>query len=286
MISYLLVVLGILGATLIPAYIALYLIPNVKQIPKRYIAAAGFGLTLWFFYDTFGDAGQLGVNNSVASLADFGGWPHVELIVSFLLGITALAIFDHFALGRTNISATSVKQDAETISPTYSKMLFLIPVAVAAVMGIHGLGEGWDAAAQASVPSTTSFAGAFGGVLPLVSYPIHKFLEASIIAAVYSCYVARTGTHLKTASWQIPVLGVLFGGTSVIGAALGYYLIFDTTYFYAFGVTAALYAALRLVEPINPRFNLANNPPMYLGGKVFLSVSIGFFLLYGAALLH
>lgn len=285
MISYLLVVLGIFGATLIPAYIALYLIPNLKQIPLRYIAAAGLGLTFWFFFDTMGDAGQLGENSSVASLSTFGGWPHVGVIVAFLLGITTLAIFDHFAVPRSSAKA-GAGQNAGTILPSYSKMLFLIPAAVAAVMGIHGLAEGWDFATTASAPSTGSLTIAFGGLLSLVSYPIHKFLEASIIAAAYSCYVARTKISMKTASWQIPVLGLLFGGTSVIGAALGYYIPFDTTYFYAFGVTAALYATLRLVEPVSPRFDLESNPPMYLGGKLFLSFAIGFFLLYGAALLH
>ena len=72
----------------------------------------------------------------------------------------------------------------------------------------------------------------------------------------------------------------------MIGASIGYYLSFDTTFFYAFGVTSAMYAVLRLVEAIQPAFKVGQNNPAYLGGRIFLALAIGFFLLYLAALLH
>ena len=85
----------------------------------------------------------------------------------------------------------------------------------------------------------------------------------------------------------MPVLGLLFGLTSVIGSIVGYFVAFNTVFFYAFGVTSGIYAAIRLAGPL-----ISNTKgsygliPSYLGAKTFLFVGIGFFLLYSAALLH
>jgi hypothetical protein len=154
-------------------------------------------------------------------------------------------------------------------------------------MGIHGLGEAWDfAGVAAGVSGTTDIVTAFGGWNPIVSYPIHKFLEATIISIVYTIYVERCGMARKT-DWQLPVLGLLFGLTSLIGSIVGYFVPFDTTYFFAFGVTSGIYAAIRLAGALTSNakdcFGIV---PSYLGAKVFLFVGIGFFLLYSAALLH
>ena len=48
MISFALSLVGVLGATLIPAYLALYLVANLKIVNVRYIAALGVGLVFWF----------------------------------------------------------------------------------------------------------------------------------------------------------------------------------------------------------------------------------------------
>jgi hypothetical protein len=279
--------LGILGTTLVPAYIGLYLVSNLRFVRTRYVAAAGVGLAFWFFYDTMGDAASLEENNSVYPPYLFGGLPHFALIGAFVAGVAALAIFDHFA-----VSAPRSQGGTSDASRANPRLLFLIPVALAAVMGIHGLGEGWDAAsAVAGAPFNgasilDSLIQAFGTVPAVVSYPIHKFLEASIIGAAYTCYVSMSGGVVKTKWWDIPLLGILFGGPSVVGATLGYYVPVDTTYFFAFGVTSALYAALRLVEPTRAGFKVGVDAPSYLGWKVFLAMAVGFFLLYGAALLH
>jgi len=259
--------LGILGATLIPTYIALYLVTNLKFIHIRYIAAAAIGLTFWFFLDTIGDSTYLGVDSGFN-----GGLSQAGLLIAFVLGFVALAVFDHVAV-----------QDAKS-GPNDSKFLVLIPIAVAAVMGIHGLGEGWDFGSAAS-PAGSSLIDAFGGWGAVASYPIHKFLEASIVAATYSAYVGRNSIASR-AKWHLPVLGLLFGLTSIIGASIGYYVSLNTTYFFAFGVTAAFYAALRLVEAINPRFKIGDGAPSYLGWKVFLIIVVGFLVFYTAALLH
>ena len=274
MIGYALTVLGILGATLVPVYIALYLVTNLRAIPTRYLAAAGVGLVFWFFFDTLGNAAQLDVNQSFT-----GGSSHVGVVIAFVAGVSVLGLFDHFAVPRP----TEEVNASASARGSNSKALFLSPLGVAAVMGIHGLAEGWDFGSAAAVVSGNTLADAFGGLSPLVSYPIHKFLEASIIAIVYLAFVGRGNA---TAKWHLPVLGLLFGFTPVVGASIGYYISQDTTFFYAFGVTAALYSALRLVEATHPRFKIGDGNPSYLGGKIFVALVIGFFLLYGAALLH
>jgi hypothetical protein len=280
MIDYATTVGGILVATLVPGYIALYLIPSLKNVPVRYLAAAAVGLTLWFFFDTMGDASQLDVNEAVYPIDQFGGYIHFAVIITFVAGIVTLAIFDHFAVPKPLPSATS----SATVGSESLRGLVLIPIAVAAVMGIHGLGEGWDFAATASQATTQSLVDAFGTFAALVSYPIHKFLEATIVGIVYTIYVGKNPSLRQ--KWHIPVIGILFGLTSVIGASIGYYVSGDTTYFFAFGVTSTIYALLRLVGPIFTRFSASIKSELYLGPKVFLAVAVGFFIFYFAALLH
>jgi hypothetical protein len=280
MISYGITVLSILVGTLIPAYLALYIIPRLKPIQTAILAAGGVGLTFWFFFDTMGDAAQLDVNSAIYPFSAFGGIDHFAVILAFALGIAALAVIDHVA-----VPDSSLEEGHVPTSGLKSKTLIFVPITVALVMGIHGLGEGWDFASAASASTTSSLIDAFGGWNAVISYPLHKFFEASIIAAVYTCYVGRTELAQKS-SWNIPVLGLFFGLTSVIGSAIGYYVSLDTTYFYAFGVTAAFYASIRLAEAMSNKFAIGVNAPTYLGGTKFLALAVGFFLLYTAALFH
>jgi hypothetical protein len=276
---------------LIPAYIALYLFPNLKSVPTKYLAALGIGLTFWFWTDTIGDATYLDENAALWPPSAFGGLYHVAVIFAFILGIAALAVFDHLAVSAPSsyegVPTTSQVSTKSAASSFVTGALFFVPVAVAAVMGIHGLGEGWDFAGVAvGVSGSTDIVTAFGGWTPVVSYPLHKFFEASIISIVYTIYVQRNSIA-KKAAWQLPLLGLLFGLTSVIGSVVGYFVALDTTFFYAFGVTSGFYAAIRLAGPL-----IANTKgtvgtlPSYLGAKTFVFLAIGFFLLYFAALLH
>ena len=280
MIGYGITVAAIFFGTLIPAYLALFIVPRLKPIQTAVLAAAGVGLTFWFFYDTMGDAVALDVNSAIYPFSAFGGIDHFAIILAFALGIAALAIFDYIGVpdGRFETG------EASTMSGK-SKTLIFIPIAVAAVMGIHGLGEGWDFASGAAAATTPDLVTAFGGWNAVISYPLHKFLEATIIAAVYTCYVGRAELAQK-ARWHLPVLGLLFGLTSVIGTSIGYYVSVDTSYFFAFGVTTALYAAIRLAQATSDRFSVGINAPAYLGGRKFVALGTGFFLLYIAALFH
>lgn len=230
MIGYATTVVTILFGTLIPAYLVLCLIPRLKAVSTTRIAAAGVGLTFWFFFDTMGDAAQLDVNQAIYPLSAFGGISHFAVITAFAAGIAALAIIDNFAVPNSKFEDGQI-----SVTGPKSKSLVLVPIAVAAVMGIHGMGEGWDFASAASATTTANPIQAFGSWNVIISYPLHKFFEASIIATVYTCYVGRAELAQK-ASWHIPVLGLLFGLTSVIGSSIGYYVSLDTTYFYAFGV--------------------------------------------------
>ena len=279
MIAFSLIFGGILFATLIPEFIALYLVSS-RFVSVRYLAAAAVGLTFWFFFDTIGGAVSLDSNYSIYPIDQFGGWPHVGLILAFALGIAVLAMFDHYALTNRKVAGDQPRSDWR---------LFLIPAGLALVMGLHSLGEGWDASSAVAAAQINSgsvldaLTQAFGSIPAVISYPIHKFLEAVIIGAVYAAFVSGSGQ--KPARWHIPVLVDIFATPSVLGATLGYYISFDTSYFYAFGVTSAMYAVLRLVEATNPAFKSGAGPSV-LGSKTFIAMAGGFFLLYFAALLH
>lgn len=278
MIGLPLIFAGITLATLLPAFAALYIVSLQRTVPVRYLAAAAVGIAFWFFFDTMGDAGSLEENNSLYPLSLFGGAQHIILILSFVAGVAVLAAFDSYTL-------RAGKGSAGAPVPS-SRPLFLIPFALALVMGIHTLGEGWDAASAAYAPASTTsiyqaMIQAFGNVSALASYPIHKFLEATIIGVAYAAYVRGAGRW-----WDIPVLGLLFAGPSAIGVLLGYTLSFDTSYLFAFGVSAAIYAVIRLVEPMAPGFRAGVTPPNELGTKAFVALTVGFLLLYTAALLH
>jgi hypothetical protein len=275
MIDYPTAVLGILAATLIPVWISLYIVSNLKFVKLQYLAMAGIGLTFWFFYDTLGNAAAVGVADGFG-----GGVPHVGVVIVFLTGIAALAIIDQIAVPSTEVYNQEGNQNK------YSKFVFLIPAGLAFVMGMHGFGEGWDFGSAAQGVTTGGLLDAFGGGLgAIVSYLMHKFLEAAIIGVVYAVFVYRNSLAVK-AWWHMPVLGLLFGGQSVLGAATGYNISFDTTYFYTFGATSAFYSAIRLAEAANPRFKIGENAPFRLGPLAFTALAIGFLLLYSAALFH
>lgn len=277
MIPFSFIVPAIALATFIPAYASLYAVSWVRRIPPRYLAAAGVGLAFWYFFDTTGDAAALQENNAVYPASLFGGLPHILLIGCFVAGLTTIALLDNFAVRDQGSSRAR------------RNLPLLIPLAVALVMGVHSLGEGWDAVSGVSTGPATALTGlpalveAYGTFPAVVSYPLHKFLEATIVAVLYLGFVIIPNGG-KTRWWEIPVLGLFFAGPSTIGAAIGYFNSFDTTYFFAFSVASALYAALRLAELASPRFDGA--APTRFGLKTFVALVIGFLLLYGAALLH
>ena len=134
MIGYALSVAGILGATLIAVYIALYLVTNLKQVSTRDLAAAGLGLVFWFFFDTMGNAAQLDVNESFT-----GGAAHVGIVIAFVVGVAALCLFDHFAMPD---SASSVPRQAWGREAKAPKLYFLSPQPSPLLRESTGWGKG------------------------------------------------------------------------------------------------------------------------------------------------
>ena len=123
MISYATTLLAITAGTLIPAYLALYIIPRLRPVQTAVLAAAGVGLTFWFFFDTMGDASQLDVNSAIYPFSSFGGATHFAVIAAFLGGIAALAIIDHFG-----VLDSKFEDGHPAISGTKSKTLILVPI--------------------------------------------------------------------------------------------------------------------------------------------------------------
>ena len=110
LIDYATAVLGILGATLIPIFISLYIVTNLKFIKLQYLAMAGIGLAFWFFYDTMGNAAAVGVGDGFG-----GGLPHVGVVIVFLAGITVLAIIDRAAVPDTSVYESSDTQNCQQV---------------------------------------------------------------------------------------------------------------------------------------------------------------------------
>src|SRR5579864_9228928 len=75
-IDYETAVLGILGATLFPVWISLYVVTNLKFVKLQFLAMAGIGLTFWFFYVTMGNAAAVGVSGGFG-----GGLPHLGVVI-------------------------------------------------------------------------------------------------------------------------------------------------------------------------------------------------------------
>ncbi len=78
-------------------------------------------------------------------------------------------------------------------------------------------------------------------------------------------------------------MSIVFVIPSLIGAATGYVLAYDTTYFFALGTGAAIYVVFRLAGPLFiPSEVTTNREPI----KVAVSWILGIMALYASALFH
>ncbi len=254
------------ASTLIPAFFGLLLIVRVgMKLRARYVAAFAFGILFWFFVDTITGAASLDVNSGFT-----GGVGQVAIVGLFVIGL--LFFF-------------SVDRNRNIFSPQLAvgKYGLAISVLVAVALGIHGLGEGAAFGGTAALTTSTSLLDTFGGISGGVAYVLHKALEPMIIGA---CYCAYSIQHAKTTIGRIrdlAVLSVIFTIPSLIGAASGYYLTYDSSYFYALGTGTAIYAAVRLFGPMFDNSNAASSKESI---TMAVLITLGLLTIYFAALFH
>src|SRR5947199_10078716 len=238
---------------------------NRGRIDEKYLAAFAFGIFLWFFVDTISGSATLDVNSGFG-----GGLAQVTVVILFLAGVLFFFSVDR---NRNLFSAESA----------IGKYGVVIPLLVAAAVGIHGLGEGWDYGHHVYMTSSTNLLDTFGGINAGVAYVLHKALEPMMIGACYAFYTkcqARNGARWIRDTF---LLSMVFSLASLVGAATGYFVSFDTTYFFAMGTGTSIYAAMRLVGPLFAPSQITKSNYSVLIAVAFL---VGFIAIYFAALFH
>lgn len=255
-----------LAATIVPAFIGLFIIVWVgTRVRPIYTASFGFGIFLWFFFDTIGGAASLAVNNGFT-----GGAAQAAVVGLFIFGL--LLFF--WADADRNIFS------AELASGKYG---LAIPILVALALGIHGLGEGSIFGTAAATTSSTTLLDTFGGPNAGIAYVLHKGLEPMMIGACYSVYSTGRGNGIRRRFKDLFSLGAVFAAPSLLGAASGYFIAFETHYFFALGVGTSIYAAIRLVAPL---FSSSKPPNPTDSSKLAIALLLGFLAIYLAALFH
>jgi hypothetical protein len=254
------------AATFLPALAALTVIVGAnKFVGGRYLSAFALGIFLWFFVDTISGSATLDVNSGFD-----GGSAQVAVVILFVVGVLIFFLIDR---NRNIFSAESA----------IGKYGMIIPFLVAAAVGIHGLGEGWDFGHTAYATSSADLLNAFGGVMAGVAYVLHKALEPMMVGA---CYVHYTkGQARNGARWirDLFLLSIAFIFASLVGAVGGYFVSFDTTYFFALGTGTSIYAAFRLVGPLFiPSQTVRSKDTV----AIAIALLLGFIAIYIAALFH
>ncbi|MBI3859514.1 MAG: hypothetical protein HY296_04655 [Thaumarchaeota archaeon] len=252
-----------LASTAAPAFIGLTAIAWAGRFVRpRYLTAFAFGIFLWFFVDTIGGSANLYVDLGLTGGAD------------------QLAVFTLFVIGFVLLFAADNEMFA---SETAQSLGLRVPLLVAIAVSVHGFGEGTAFGSTAAKTSSASLLDAFGGTDAGVAYVLHKLLEPTMIGACYVAYRQTKGT--KNAFWlkDITVLALLFTIPSLIGAATGYFISYNATYFFALGTGTSIYAALRLVRPL---YGGSDPPAPYGSLKVGVWFALGFTCIYLAALFH
>ncbi len=254
------------AATFIPAFFGLLLIIfSGTFVRAKYLAAFAIGVFLWFFVDTISGAASLDVNSGFT-----GGGGQVALSGLFAVGLLAIFILD---------------RNRNILSPQLAvgKFGLAIPWIAAAAVGIHGFGEGAAFGGTAALTSSTSLLDAFGGVTGGVAYLLHKALEPMMIGA---CYLLYARDHAKTIGARLSdllVLSLTFTIPSLIGAATGYYLTYDSSFFYALGTGTSIYALVRLAGPLYDNTQPTNSKEPI---RIAIAIVLGLLVIYFAALFH
>ena len=232
-----------------------------RYLRPSYFLAFSLGVLLWVFTDVIDEAGKIDVEASFS-----GGLEQATIIVLFVIGIVSFLCVD-----RSTFSA--VVSDAGGI---------LAPLLFAVAVGVHGLGEGIAFGAVSATSPFDSLVIAFGGEAAGAAYVIHKFLEAMAIGSFYLLVLDSRATRPSVHFRNIAALTAVFIVPSIAAMAVGYYVQFNSVYFFSIGTGALLYAMLRLGAP------LFTSVPLGRWGsfKTGLWFTVGFLLVYFAALFH
>jgi hypothetical protein len=255
-------------ATAVPAFVGLSLVFFVgRSAGSRYAAAFALGIFFWFFVDTIEGSSDLLVNYGFT-----GGIDQAAVVALFAVGLVLLFLAD-------DLSQQGLFSGAQKLGN-----LPLVPILAALAVGIHGLGEGSAFGSTAALTQSTSLLDAFGGSTAGVAYALHKMLEPMMVGALYVAYSSGLPQRsLGKVFSDILILTGLFVAPSLIGAATGYFINYDSTYFFALGTGTSIYAAFRLGRQ-------ALFPPVEGHGrealKLSLAIALGFILIYIAALFH
>jgi hypothetical protein len=259
------------AATLIPVFMGLVVIVLAGNLFKvRYLVAFALGIFLWFFVDTIGNSANL------------------DVIDAFSASVVQIGTVGLFVVGL--VVTFSIDRNRNILSPLLAvgKYGLAIPFLVAASLGIHGLGEGAAFGALASQITSTSLLDAFagpsgGGLNAVIAYVLHKGLEPMMIGA---CYVVYAKDHAKSTVSRLRdllILSLTFVVPSLLGAATGYYLTYDSSFFFALGTGTSAYALTRLAGPL---FDNIQSPSAKESVTTAVLIVLGLLTIYFAALFH
>jgi zinc transporter ZupT len=250
-----------LGSTGISAVLGLLVsLALCKYLKPRYLLSFSLGVLFWVFVDVINDSGDLDVNASFS-----GGWEQVIIVFLFVIGISAFFLLDRSVFSSENEQVGSLA----------------IPILIAIAIGVHGLGEGAAFANVAATTTSNSLVVAFGGEAAGAAYVLHKFLESMAVGVGYVVFAGRRSGGLRAT--EVGILALAFVVPSVAAAGAGYFVSYDSTYFFAIGTGAFLYALLRLAGPLFTT-ERASGPNGTL--KMAAWLLAGILCVYSAALLH
>ncbi len=254
------------GATLIPAFLGMLIITIAgKRLQPLYLVAFALGIFFWFFVDTISGSATLDVNTGFG-----GGVAQIGVVLLFIIGFVFM-----FSVDR--------KRDILSPQSAIGKYGMVIPFLVAVAVGLHGLGEGVAFGETANATTSTSLLDTFGGLTAGVAYFLHKGLEPMMIGACYNIYFRAEKVSSRRFLRSVLLLTFVFAVTSLVGAAVGYFVSLDTTYFFALGTGTSIYAAFRLAGPL---FTSSGNSSSKYPIKIAVSLVLGFLAIYVAALFH
>jgi len=255
-----------LASTIIPVVVGLTLIVWLGRLTKPKLTAAfAFGIFLWFFVDTIEGSAGLYKDTGFG-----GGADQVASVGLFILGLLLFVWADR------NRSIFNSDQ-------AMGKYGIVIPLMVSVAVGIHGLGEGTAFGANVSSTSSATLLDAFGGLNAGIAYVLHKALEPMMVGACYLVYSANHAENNVDRLKDSLLLSLVFVIPSLVGAATGYYLIYNTAFFFALATGTSIYAAIRLAGPM-----FDYKIPASAGDSLRLATMIilGFLAIYVAALFH